>query len=106
MTPAAPAALRGGSFGGSRAGRTRPKHRSADVADAIRYGGIRDELGAAVAELRHLGRYLAWASAGEGDALSRAEHRLGLADSGERIGEQVAALAGELEAALAALPAE
>jgi len=69
------------------------------IADRIDYGGILDELDAAVAELRHVSRYLAWVGESDGDALSRAEHRL--ADSAERIGEQVAALAGELKAAVA-----
>ena len=58
------------------------------IADRIDYGGILDELDAAVAELRHVSRYLAWVGESDGDALSRAEHRL--ADSAERIGEQVA----------------
>ena len=74
------------------------------IADRIRFGGILDDVGAAAAELRHLAAYLAWVSAADGDVLSRAEHRL--ADAAERIGGQLAALAGELEAALATNPAE
>jgi hypothetical protein len=71
-------------------------------AQRIEHGGIDDELAAAAAELRYAASHLRHCGTLEGDALSRAEHKL--ADAAERIASAVDALAGELEAAIAAGP--
>ncbi len=73
-------------------------------AQRIEHGGVCDEVGAVAAELRYAADFLAYIGGREGDALSRSEHKL--ADSAERIAAQVAALAGELEAAIAAVEHE
>lgn len=70
----------------------------------ISYGGILDELRAAAAELRYVAGFLAWVGTGDGNELSRAEHRL--ADSAERIGSEIGGFVAGLEAAIAKPGAE
>jgi len=73
-------------------------------AQRIEHGGVCDETGAVAAELRYAAGYLAYIGRREGDALSRSEHKL--ADTAERIAGEVASLAGQLEAAVAAVEPE
>ena len=74
------------------------------IARAINCGGVNDDLRAAAADLRHVELYLRWTGASEGNVLERWESRL--CDVAERLADQVGVLADELEAAVAAAPAE